>query len=87
MVKVIAPNRLENTNYTIESVPVEFETHQPSEPEVYKVSEVDTQTVGGKNVQFNLSTDVIDMVQVLRVKDKISGRNRMIGVARSSTRG
>ncbi|MBI3494519.1 hypothetical protein HY004_00855 [Candidatus Saccharibacteria bacterium] len=87
MVNVITPKRFENTNYTIESVPVEFETHQPSEPEVYKVSERDTQTIGGKSAQFEVSADVIDMVQALRIKDRISNRNRSLSVARSSTRG
>lgn len=86
MVKVIAPKRFESTNYTIESVPVEFETHQTNEPEVYKVSERDTQTIGGKNAQFEVSTDVIDMVQALRIKDRISNRNRSLSIARSSTR-
>ncbi len=76
MTKVITPRSFESTNYTIESVPVDFETHQPNEPEIYKVSEVDSQTIGGRKVQFELSTDVVDRVQELRIKDNIWARNR-----------
>lgn len=56
-----------------ESLPIQYET----EPDTYKVSEMDSQTAG-KNLQYQVSPEVVAQVHEIQLKEQISNTTKSV---------